>query len=191
MNTKINSKIKSYCLAALIAIIGLVMLIWPEFCIKIIVVIAGLATIFNGIFTLKNYYNLCDDKLYKKSLLIKCIVSIVIGLIAVLFPLILMKSVAAIWTIITYVLAVFFIAYALSSIFTISLVSEIEGEIKKRVIFESVIYLLIAVILFVIPIGTVIATIFRVAGVVAILVAVLMIVREVIYSKKMNSVKNS
>lgn len=191
MKEKINDKVKNYSLAVLIALMGLVMLIWPEFCIKIVVVIAGLAVIVNGCFTLKNYYNFVDDSGYKKSLLIKCILSIVIGLVAVLFPFILMKSVAAIWTIITYVLAVFFIVYSIISIFSVSLLKDVEADFKRRVISESIIYLLIAVILFVIPVGSVIATIFRVAGIVALVVSALMITREIFYSKKMNSVKNS
>lgn len=191
MKEKINDKVKNYSLAVLIALMGLVMLIWPEFCIKIVVVISGLAVIVNGIFTLKNYYNFVDDSGYKKSLLIKCILSIVIGLVAVLFPFILMKSVAAIWTIITYVLAVFFIVYSIISIFSVSLLKDVEADFKRRVISESIIYLLIAVILFVIPVGSVIATIFRVAGIVALVVSALMITREIFYSKKMNSVKNS
>lgn len=191
MKEKINDKVKNYSLAVLIALMGLVMLIWPEFCIKIVVVIAGLAVIVNGCFTLKNYYNFVDDSGYKKSLLIKCILSIVIGLVAVLFPFILMKSVAAIWTIITYVLAVFFIVYSIISIFSVSLLKDVEADFKRRVVSESIIYLLIAVILFVIPVGSVIATIFRVAGIVALVVSALMITREIFYSKKMNSVKNS
>lgn len=191
MKEKINDKVKNYSLAVLIALMGLVMLIWPEFCIKIVVVIAGLAVIVNGCFTLKNYYNFVDDSGYKKSLLIKCIMSIVIGLVAVLFPFILMKSVAAIWTIITYVLAVFFIVYSIISIFSVSLLKDVEANFKRRVVSESIIYLLIAVILFVIPVGSVIATIFRVAGIVALVVSALMITREIFYSKKMNSVKNS
>lgn len=191
MKEKINDKVKNYSLAVLIALMGLVMLIWPEFCIKIVVVISGLAVIVNGIFTLKNYYNFVDDSGYKKSLLIKCILSIVIGLVAVLFPFILMKSVAAIWTIITYVLAVFFIVYSIISIFSVSLLKDVEADFKRRVVSESIIYLLIAVILFVIPVGSVIATIFRVAGIVALVVSALMITREIFYSKKMNSVKNS
>lgn len=191
MKEKINDKVKNYSLAVLIALMGLVMLIWPEFCIKIVVVISGLAVIVNGIFTLKNYYNFVDDSGYKKSLLIKCILSIVIGLVAVLFPFILMKSVAAIWTIITYVLAVFFIVYSIISIFSVSLLKDVEADFKRRVISESIIYLLIAVILFVIPVGSVIATIFRVAGIVALVVSALMITREIFYSKKMNSVKNN
>lgn len=191
MKEKINDKVKNYSLAVLIALMGLVMLIWPEFCIKIVVVISGLAVIVNGIFTLKNYYNFVDDSGYKKSLLIKCILSIVIGLVAVLFPFILMKSVAAIWTIITYVLAVFFIVYSIISIFSVSLLKDADADFKRRVVSESIIYLLIAVILFVIPVGSVIATIFRVAGIVALVVSALMITREIFYSKKMNSVKNS
>lgn len=191
MKTKINGTVRNYFLAAMLAVIGLVMLIWPAFCIKIVVVLAGLATIINGIYNLINFYNFCDDKIYKKSLLIRCISSIIIGTIAVLFPIVLMKSFAAIWTVITYVLAIFFILYAGVSIFSVSMMQNVDKDLKKRITQESMIYLLIAIILFVIPIGSVIATIIRIAGIVAIVFGLLLIIRELVYSKKMNSVKNN
>lgn len=191
MKTKINGTVRNYFLAALLAVIGLVMLIWPAFCIKIVVVLAGLATIINGIYNLINFYNFCDDKIYKKSLLIRCISSIIIGTIAVLFPIVLMKSFTAIWTVITYVLAIFFILYAGVSIFSVSMMQNVDKDLKKRITQESMIYLLIAIILFVIPIGSVIATIIRIAGIAAIVFGLLLIIRELVYSKKMNSVKNN
>ena len=97
-------KLKNYFLGAMLAVIGLVMLIWPGFCIKIVVILAGLATIATGFYNLAKTTQVSEEAAYKKTTFIKNIISIVIGVIAVLCPLLLMKSVTVIWNVITYIL---------------------------------------------------------------------------------------
>ena len=100
-----------------------------------------------------------------------------------------MKSVTVIWTVITYVLAVYFVIYAISGFFISSYTKDLDSEIRRRITTESMIYLLIAILLFVLPIGAVIETIIRIAGAVAIVVGAIFITKEIVYSKKMKSVK--
>ena len=73
-------KIKNIFLGAILAVIGILMITIPDFCTKVIVILVGAATVVNGIYTLKNNYSLSEDPVYKKTLKIKCISSIVIGL---------------------------------------------------------------------------------------------------------------
>lgn len=182
-------KLKNYFLGALLAVMGLVMLIWPSFCIKIVVILAGVATVATGIYNLAKTTQVSEDPAYKKASFIKNIVSILIGIIAVLCPLLLMKSVSVIWTIITYVLAIYFVIYAISGFFISSYTKDLDSEIRKRITTESLIYFLIAILLFVLPLGEIIKTIIRIAGAVAIVVGAVFITREIVYSKKMKSVK--
>lgn len=182
-------KLKNYFLGALLAVIGLVMLIWPTFCIKIVVILAGAATVAGGIYNLAKNSNVSEDPAFKKASFIKNIVSILIGIVAVLCPLLLMKSVTVIWTVITYVLAIYFVIYAISGFFISSYTKDLDSEFRKRITTESMIYLLIAILLFVLPIGAVVETIIRIAGAVAIVTGAVFITREIVYSKKMKSVK--
>lgn len=182
-------KFKNYFLGALLALMGLVMLIWPGFCIKIVVILAGLATVATGIYNLAKTTQVSEEPVYRKTTFIKNIISIVIGVIAVVCPLLLMKSAAFIWTVITYILAIYFVIYAILGFVISSYTKDLESEIRKRITTESIIFLLIAVILFVLPIGAVIETIIRIAGAVAIVVGAIFIIREILYSKKTKSVK--
>lgn len=169
---------KNFFLGIIIAIISLLMIFIPNTCIKVIVILVGAATLINGIYTLVKFYDLNNDKTYKKILLIKCITGIIIGLIAVLFPIFLMKSISAIWNIITFILAFYCVVYAMAGFFSSAFVKNLDEDVRKRITSESFIYLLIAIILFVIPIGAVIETIFRIAGIVALVIAIIIIARE-------------
>ncbi|MBR5645457.1 MAG: DUF308 domain-containing protein [Treponema sp.] len=173
-------KFKNFLLGAILMVTGILMIAVPETCIKTIVIMIGAATAVNGIYTLINFYKLSDDKIYKRTVLIKCLSSVIVGIIAVLFPLLLMKTVAAIWTVITVILAIYFILFAVAGFFSSSLIRDLPDEEKKRITQESFIYLLIAVVLFIIPIGKIISTLFRIAGIAGTVIGVVIIIREII-----------
>lgn len=177
-------KLKNYILGAILGIIGLLMIIIPETCIKFVVILVGIAATANGIYSIAKYYNLNSSPIYKRTLLLKSITSIIIGIIAVLCPIILMNSISAIWTIITFILAVYSVLYALTGFFIVSFVSNLNNESRKRIATESFIYFLIAILLFIIPIGAIVQTLFRIAGIVALVLAVILIAREVVTAKK-------
>ena len=173
-------KFKNFLLGAVLMVTGILMIAVPETCIKTIVIMIGAATAVNGIYTLINFYKLSDDKIYKRTVLIKCLSSVIVGIIAVLFPILLMKTVAAIWTVITVILAIYFILFAVAGFFSSSLIRDLPDEEKKRITQESFIYLLIAVVLFIIPIGKIISTLFRIAGIAGTVIGVVIIIREII-----------
>ena len=177
-------KIKNIFLGAILAVIGILMITIPDFCTKVIVILVGAATVVNGIYTLKNNYSLSEDPVYKKTLKIKCISSIVIGLLAVIFPIALMKSFEAIWTVITFVLAVYFTAYAVTGFFSTLFIQSLTHDDKKRITYESLIFFLIAVLLFVTPIGKIIKTFLIICGIVALVLGAVIIAREIILKKQ-------
>jgi uncharacterized membrane protein HdeD (DUF308 family) len=173
-------KFKNFLLGAILTVTGILMIAIPETCIKTIVIMIGAATAINGIYTLINFYKLSDDKIYKRTVLVKCLSSVIVGIVAVLFPLLLMKTVAAIWTVITIILAVYFVLFAVAGFFSSSLIKDLSVEDKKRITQESFIYLLIAVVLFIIPVGKIISTLFRIAGVAGTVIGLVIIVKETI-----------
>ena len=90
----------------LAALLGLLVIIFPAFWIKLVVVILGLAAIAYGIYSLKITKVISDELNYRRTILIKSIVSIVAGLMAVLFPLAIGGAAwtAMIWLLIFYLL---------------------------------------------------------------------------------------
>ncbi len=181
-------KIKNYFLGGMLAVIGLLMVIIPETCIKTVVILVGAATAVNGVYTFLKFYKNSEDKLYKRTVLVKFLTSLIVGIIAVFFPLLLMNTVKTIWTIITYVLAIFFVLYAVSGFFSSSLIKDLSAEDKKRITQESFIYLLIAIVLFIIPAGSIMQTLFRIVGVLGLIFGFVIIIREIIVSKNQTEV---
>ncbi len=112
-------------------------------------------------------------------ILIKSIVSIVIGLIAVISPFALVKTVASIWKIISIVLGVYLILFAAAGIYSgIKYKSENPEDFKKN-LTEGIICGLIAILLFIIPVGAVGLTIVKALGVIGIIVGAVLILVEV------------
>ena len=112
-------------------------------------------------------------------ILIKSIVSIVIGLIAVISPFALVKTVASIWKIISFVLGVYLILFAAAGIYSgIKYKSENPEDFKKN-LTEGIICVLIAILLFIIPVGAVGLTIVKALGIIGIIFGAVLILVEV------------
>ena len=173
-------KVKNIILGIILAVTGILMLAIPDTCIKTIVIMLGALTAFNGVYNFINFYKLSNETIYRRTMIIKCLSSVIVGIVAVLFPLLLMKTVAAIWTVITIILAVYFVLFAVAGFFSSSLIKDLSVEDKKRITQESFIYLLIAVVLFIIPVGKIISTLFRIAGVAGTVIGLVIIVKEII-----------
>lgn len=172
-------KIKNIVLGGILAVIGLLMIIKPEACINAVVVLVGLTAVVIGGYNLFYTYKKCTLPQAKKMILIKSIVSLVIGLIAVISPFALVKTVASIWKIISIVLGVYLILFATAGIYSgIKYKSESPEDFKKN-LTEGIICVLIAILLFIIPIEAVGLTIVKALGVIGIIVGAVLILVEV------------
>lgn len=172
-------KTKNIVLGGILAVIGLLMLINPGACINAVVVLVGLTAVVIGGYNLFYTYKNCTVPQAKKMILIKSIVSIVIGLIAVISPFALVKTVASIWKIISIVLGVYLILFAAAGIYSgIKYKSENPEDFKKN-LTEGIICVLIAILLFIIPVGAVGLTIVKALGVIGIIVGAVLILVEV------------
>ena len=125
------------------AVLGLLVIIFPSFWIKLVVVIIGLAAIAYGIYCLKFTKAISDDISYRRTIIIKSIVSIIAGLMAVLFPL---AIGGAAWTAMIWVLIIYLLISAAFGFYAAALIKD-SGVERKRYIIENLLLLAIAVVL--------------------------------------------
>ncbi len=148
----------------MIAVVGLFMLISPDSFIKFAVIILGIALIFDGIFILVTVRNLIVDKNYGFVMAVHGWLSIAVGLLAVLLPMIFAE---AFWTIMAYTLAVYLLTAAGMEIYAINMLSR-NGISTKKSIFEVIICVILAIMLFILPSQLLGNALVRVFGVVLI-----------------------
>ena len=177
-------KTKNLILGIILAVIGLLMTIMPSACIKAVVVLVGLAAVALGGYNLFVVYKKIPVSDFKKTVLIKGIASIVIGLIAVICPFVLLKTVVSIWNIFSYILGAYLILFSVFGFYSGSKLPKENVEEKKRLTKESFTSLLIAVLLFIIPIEAVGKTFVRIIGIAGLAIGILLILIEIVISKR-------
>lgn len=127
----------------LLAVLGLLLIIFPTFWVKLVVILLGVGSIGYGIYSLKYTKSLYKDTHYERSILIKSILSIAIGFLVVVFPLFFAK---AAWTVMMWILIIYLIATAVLGFYAASLLKD-TGIERKRYFIENIILLVIAIAL--------------------------------------------
>ena len=163
----------------LAAILGLLVIIFPSFWIKLVVVIIGLAAIAYGIYSLRFTKAISDDISYRRTIIIKSIVSIIAGLMAVLFPL---AIGGAAWTAMIWVLIIYLLASAAIGFYAAALLKD-SGVERKRYIIENLLLLAVAVVLILISPRALGNAIIRMIGVVVLIAGVGLILFDIFSSK--------
>ena len=171
------------CSGILAALLGLLVIIFPSFWIKLVVVIIGLAAIGYGIYCLKYTKVISEDIYYRRTILIKSIVSIIAGVMAVLFPL---AIGGAAWTAMIWVLIIYLLASAAIGFYAAALLKD-SGVERRRYIIENLILLAVAVVLILISPRALGNAIIRLIGIVVLVAGVSLILFDVLSSK--NEVK--
>lgn len=154
-------------IAFLAAVIGVMVLTSPQEFIKSIVIILGIGAVIDGIINFAVVRTLIDDPYFKKNILIRGLLSIVIGFAAVSLPLVLA---ATVWTIMLYILGVYLILSALLEIFAVFKLKA-AGILVGPYVIEIIISILLSVLLFAIP-GRIGVLIVRILGILLIALAV-------------------
>ena len=167
----------------LAALLGLLVIIFPSFWIKLVVVIIGLTAIAYGIYSIKFTKVISEDIYYRKTILIKSIVSIIAGLMAVLFPL---TIGGAAWTAMIWVLIIYLIASAAIGFYAAALLKD-TGVERKRYIIENLLLLAVAVLLILISPRALGNAIIRLIGIVVLVAGVALILFDVFSNR--NEVK--
>ena len=125
------------------AVLGLLVIIFPSFRIKLVVIMIGLAAIGYGIYSLKFTKSLSEDLGYRRTILIKSIVSIIAGVMAVLFPL---AIGGAAWTAMIWILIFYLMLSAAAGFYAAALLKD-SGIERKRYIIENLLLLVVAILL--------------------------------------------
>jgi uncharacterized membrane protein HdeD (DUF308 family) len=167
----------------LAALLGLLVIIFPAFWIKLVVVIIGLTAIAYGIYSIKFTKVISEDIYYRKTILIKSIVSIIAGLMAVLFPL---AIGGAAWTAMIWVLIIYLIASAAIGFYAAALLKD-TGVERKRYIIENLLLLAVAVLLILISPRALGNAIIRLIGIVVLVAGIALILFDVFSNR--NEVK--
>ncbi len=177
-------KTKNIVLGAILAIIGIIMVAVPDACIKAVVILVGAAAVAFSIYNLLVVYKQSEDVAFKKTLLIKSIITFVIGLISVICPFVLVKTVAAIWKIISIVLAVYLILYAGVSVYSSAKLRSNFPEESKKLLIEALIFVSIAILLIIIPIDSFGRAFVRIVGLGGLVIGLVMVAVEIVVGKR-------
>ena len=163
----------------LAAILGLLVIIFPQFWIRLVVVIIGLAAIAYGIYCIKFTKAVFDDSYYKRTILIKSIVSIIAGVMAVLFPL---AIGGAAWTAMIWVLIIYLLVSAAIGFYAAALLKD-SGVERKRFIVETLLLLAVAVVLILISPRALGNAIIRLIGIIVMVAGIVLVVFDILSSK--------
>ena len=177
-------KTKNIILGAVLAILGIVMIAIPDTCIKAVVVIVGAAAVAFSVYNLLVVYKQSEDAAFKKTLLIKSIITFVVGLISVICPFVLVKTVETIFKIFSFILAAYLILYAGVSVYSSAKMRAAFPEESKRLIFEALIFVAIAILLILIPIDQFGQAFVRIVGLGGLIIGLVMVAVEIVVSKR-------
>lgn len=173
-------KKSNWVFGGIAALLGLLIMIFPAFWVKVVVILLGLGSIAYGVYSFKVTKSIYDSSSYERTLLIKSIVSIVIGLLAVVLPLAIAN---AMWTIMIYILAVYLVAAAFLGFYSVSLLKN-SGIERKKYIFENLGLLIGAVVLFIIPAKNLGTFIIRLIGLAVLVFGAVILLIEFLDQKK-------
>ena len=137
----------------LLVAVGLLVLLNPETCIKVLIILLGAFSVVKGIYDLAKMRSVSDDDIYKRVVLVEGIVSILIGIAAVVAPFALFNTVQEIVRIMLYVLAAYLVLEAFACFFLAVKLKglDVEKGVAKSFVHQGLCSLLIAVILFLLP----------------------------------------
>ncbi len=123
--------------------LGLSFVIFPPFWSKVVVILLALGSIAYGIYNLVYTKKILENTIYEKTILIKSIASILIGFVALIFPLAIGN---AVWTAMIIILIIYLIISALLGFYAAALLKN-SGIERKRYFLENLVLLAIAVVL--------------------------------------------
>ena len=159
----------SLFLGVILAAAGLFMIIWPEGCVKAVVILLGIEALLNGMYQLLYTRKLFPDTTFQYSVLI------VVGLLALFLPL---RFAAVMWSVMLYVLAFYLLAGSGLLIFSIGKLRDTSVD-RRQFVLEALISIVIALIMIIIPIklGT---SLIRIGGTVIFLIGAVYILFYII-----------
>ncbi len=160
-----------YIFAVLAMVLGLMMISAPSSFIKVLVILAGIASVASGAFAFFTARHLVDSPVFLWTVTGRSLLGVIVGLLAVILPLAIAKTA---WTIMMYILATELAVSCLVQLYDVYMLKN-NGVETKPFIGEILISAILSVVLFIMP-ATVGEIIVRVLGVVIVIAAVVLAV---------------
>lgn len=129
------------------AALGLFLLISPDTFISFFVILLGIVAVIDGIFILTATRDLIVDPQYKLIVTVRGVISVTVGLLAVILPI---AVAAVVWKAMAYTLAVYLIISSGMQIYTITKLHR-NGIMIRQSMIEVASSLVLALVLFIIP----------------------------------------
>lgn len=177
---------KNWIIAISTLIAGLLLLIFPRFCVRIVVVLLGLTAVLEGFYGIITERTLFENEFFQKTTLLKSIGNIIIGILAIVMPLALAGTA---WTVMTYVLAIYLLISGCAGFFASSKLKTLDSDVaveRKQLTLENALTLAAGILLFIIgpeklgmAVIRIIGALALTGGVIAVLVIVLQKNKEV------------
>ena len=161
-----------FFLGFMTAALGLFLLISPDTFISFFVILLGVAAIIDGVFILATTRDLIIDPQYKLIVTVRGVLSIVVGLLAVILPI---AVAAVVWKAMAYTLAIYLLVSAAMQLYTITKLHR-NGIMVRQSMIEVLSSLVIALVLFIIPAQTAGHFIIRLFGIVLLAIGIGLIV---------------
>lgn len=136
--------------SAIACVIGILAAVDPATFIKVIVILLGALSFFKGLYDLFKVRLFSEDSVYRISILVRGIVCVIIGLLAIILPIRFFNVVSNVIRVMLYIIAIELILAAISNFVMIFRISE-KKDLTKKFAVEAIGYILIAVFLFLIP----------------------------------------
>lgn len=155
----------SFLLGILIALFGIFMIISPASMVILTAILLGVAAIADGCFILASFRSLLDDSRFRTMAVVRGVLSILIGILAIALPLVFAK---VMWAAMIYMLGAYLVVSSGLEIIAVVQLKKNGAAIKPFVI-EIVSSLLIAAVLFIIPANTIGSLIIRICGIVVVI----------------------
>ncbi len=129
------------------AALGLFLLISPDTFISFFVILLGVAAVIDGVFILAATRDLIIDPQYKLIVTVRGVLSVVVGLLAVILPI---AVASVVWKAMAYTLAIYLIVSSVMQIYTITKLHR-NGIMIRQSMIEVASSLTLALVLFIIP----------------------------------------
>ncbi len=150
------------------AALGLFLLISPDTFISFFVILLGIAAVIDGIFILAATRDLIIDPQYKLIVTVRGVLSVVVGLLAVILPI---AVAAVVWKAMAYTLAIYLVISAGMQIYTITKLHR-NGIMIRQSLIEVASSLTLALVLFIIPAQTAGHMIVRLFGIILLIIGI-------------------
>lgn len=146
--------------------IGLLSALAPTFLISALIILIGIEAVVNGLYGFIFVRRLAADNTFQYIIIVRSMISIIVGLLAVFLPL---KVGEAVWSVLLVVVGVYLIVGSFMQLFAIGLLRDSDIN-RKQFIFESLISIAVAIVMFVLLAN--IKNVVRIIGGILMLVAI-------------------